>query len=132
MALWLEVQHWFVDDESGMVNTVTTTASIAHDIIQAHALLHVEEEMVFVNRAYRGVKKREAIQVHHTDLDWQIVMTPGKRKALNKNKHSQSLRDMLEKIKASIRAKVEHPFWVIKCQFGHHKAYYWGLAKNTN
>ena len=37
-----------------------------------------------------------------------------------------------EKIKAGIRAKVEHPFRVIKCQFGHRKARYRGLAKNTN
>jgi IS5 family transposase len=38
----------------------------------------------------------------------------------------------LEKTKASIRAKVEHPFRVIKCQFGHRKTRYRGLAKNTS
>lgn len=59
-------------------------------------------------------------------------MTPGKRKSLNKTKPSHALRDKLEKLKASIRAKVEHPFRVIKCQFGHRKARYRGLAKNTN
>lgn len=36
-------------------------------------------------------------------------MTPGNCKALNKNKPSHALRDKLEKLKASIRAKVEHP-----------------------
>ena len=39
--------------------------------------------------------------------------------------------EQVEKIKASIRAKVEHPFRVIKRQFGHTKARYRGLAKNT-
>ena len=32
---------------------------------------------------------------------------------------------------ASLRAKVEHPFRVIKRQFGHTKVRYRGLAKNT-
>jgi IS5 family transposase len=41
------------------------------------------------------------------------------------------LTDRLEYIKASIRAKVEHPFRVIKRQFGHVKVRYRGLAKNT-
>lgn len=111
---------------------LTTTAANAHDITQAHALLHGEEEMVFADSGYRGVEKREEIQEQHPDVDWQIAMTPGKRKALNKNKPGHALRDKLEKLKASIRAKVEHLFRVIKCQFGHSKARYRGLAKNTN
>jgi len=39
--------------------------------------------------------------------------------------------EALEKTKARIRAKVEHPFRVIKRQFGHVKVRYRGLAKNT-
>jgi hypothetical protein len=39
--------------------------------------------------------------------------------------------DKLEKIKASTRAKVEHPFRVIKCQFCYRKTGYRGLVKNT-
>ena len=38
---------------------------------------------------------------------------------------------MLEKIKAGIRAKVEHPFRVLKRQFGYDKVRYRGLKKNT-
>ena len=124
--------HIGVDAESGLVHTVTTTAANAHDITQAHALLHGEEEMVFADSGYRGVEKREEIQKQHPGVDWQIAMMPGKRKTLNKTKPSHALRDKLEKLKASIRAKVEHPFRVIKCQFGHRKARYRGLAKNTN
>ena len=58
-------------------------------------------------------------------------MRPGKRRALDKTKLLDSLTDQLERIKASIRAKVEHPFRVIKRQFGHVKGRYRGLAKNT-
>jgi len=123
--------HIGVDAESGLVHTVTTTPANAHDVTQAHALLHGEEEIVFGDSGYRGVDKREEVQ-QHPSIDWQVAMMPGKRKALDKARPSNVLKDKLEKIKASIRAKVEHPFRVIKCQFGHRKTRYRGLAKNTS
>jgi IS5 family transposase len=94
-------------------------------------LLHGEEEIVFGDSGYRGVDKREEVQ-QQPSIDWQVAMMPGKRKALDKARPSNVLKDKLEKIKASIRAKVEHPFRVIKCQFGHRKTRYRGLAKNTS
>ena len=124
--------HIGVDADSGLVHTVTTTAANAHDITQAHALLHGEEEMVFADSGYRGVHKREEIQEQHPDVDWHIAMMPGQRKAMDKRRPVNALREQLEKLKASIRAKVEHPFRVIKCQFGHSKVRYRGLAKNTS
>ena len=39
--------------------------------------------------------------------------------------------DQAEKLKAGVRAKVEHPFRVLKRQFGHVKVRYRGLKKNT-
>ena len=39
--------------------------------------------------------------------------------------------EKIEKAKASIRSKVEHPFHVVKNLFGHRKARYRGLEKNT-
>ena len=58
-------------------------------------------------------------------------MRPGKRKLLDRTQLIESLTDQLERIKASIRAKVEHPFRVIKRQFGHVKVRYRGLARST-
>jgi IS5 family transposase len=124
--------HIGVDAESGLVHTVTTTAANAHDVTQAHALLHGQEEVVFADSGYRGVEKRQEVQDMHADVDWQIAMMPGKRKALDKTRISNAPTDQLEKLKAGIRAKVEHPFRVIKCQFGHRKTRYRGLAKNTS
>jgi len=124
--------HIGVDADSGLVHTVTTTAANAHDITQAHALLHGEEEIVFADSGYRGVQKREEIQHQHPDVAWQIAMMPGQRKAMDKSRPVNALLEQLEKLKASIRAKVEHPFRVIKCQFGHRKVRYRGLAKNTS
>jgi IS5 family transposase len=54
-----------------------------------------------------------------------------KRRALNLETVSAQLRDAAEKIKAGVRDKVEHPFLIIKCQFGFTKVRYRGLAKNT-
>lgn len=42
----------------------------------------------------------------------------------------RGLTEQIEHMKASIRAAVEHPFRVVKQQFGHVKARYRGLAKN--
>ena len=58
-------------------------------------------------------------------------MMPGNRRALKKSKtvDVDPLIDKLEKIKASIRAKVEHPFRVIKCQFGYRKTRYRAWSK---
>jgi len=124
--------HIGVDAESGLVHTVTTTAANAHDVTQAHALLHGQEEVVFADSGYRGLEKRQEVQDKHAGVDWQIAMMPGKRKTLDKTRISNALTDQLEKLKAGIRAKVEHPFRVIKCQFGHRKTRYRGLAKNTS
>jgi len=58
-------------------------------------------------------------------------MQPGKRKALDMTTKWARLLEKAEKLKASVRAKVEHPFRVIKQQFSHAKVRYRGLAKNT-
>ena len=106
--------HIDVDSDSGLVHTVTTTAANTHDVTQAHTLLHGQEEVVFAESGYPGVEKHQETQDKHAGVGWQIAMMPGKRKALDKTKASHALTDRIEKIKASIRAKVEHPFREIK------------------
>ena len=58
-------------------------------------------------------------------------MMPGKRRAMDKGTPMGAILEKLEQTKASIRAKVEHPFRVIKRQFGYTKVRYRGLKKNT-
>ena len=123
--------HIGADADSGLVHTVATTAANAHDVTQAHQLLHGQEDIVFGDSGYRGVDKRPEVQAQHPKVNWQVAMMPSKRKALNKTETVGALVEQLEKVKAKIRAKVEHPFRVIKCQFGHRKTRYRGLAKNT-
>ena len=56
---------------------------------------------------------------------------PAKRRALDKTNAANAQLDQAEKLKAGVRAKVEHPFRVIKRQFGYLKTRYKGLKKNT-
>eukprot|EP01038_Epipyxis_sp_PR26KG_P018130 gene18132-biopygen5350 len=58
-------------------------------------------------------------------------MRPGLRRQLNPFIEPDFVAERVEKMKASIRAKVEHPFRVLKRQFGFTKVRYRGLAKNT-
>jgi IS5 family transposase len=124
--------HIGVDADSGLVHTVVGTAANAHDVTQAHALLHGQETDVFADSGYRGAHKREEVIQVHPDAVWHVAMMPGKRRALDKATPLGAILEKLEQTKARIRAKVEHPFRVIKCQFGHRKTRYRGLAKNTH
>ena len=120
--------HIGADADSGLVHTVVTTAANVSDVTQAHALLHGDETTVFGDAGYQGVEKREENQ--HTDVTWHVAMRPGKRKVLPQTSYGRML-EHIEKLKASVRAKVEHPFHIIKNILGMKKARYRGLAKNT-
>jgi len=120
--------HIGVDAESGLTHTVVTTAANINDVTQAHALLHGDETDVFGDAGYQGVEKRE--ENEGKTVTWHVALKPGKRRALP----DTPLGELLEKIehaKASLRARVEHPFRVIKRQFGFLKTRYRGLLKNT-
>ena len=121
--------HIGVDAESGLVHAVIGTAANVHDVTQAAALLHGEEEVVFADAGYRGIDKRE--EAAELNVTWHIAMRPGKRRELDPKSKRDRLLEKAEKLKASVRAKVEHSFRVIKQQFGYAKVRYRGLAKNT-
>jgi len=120
--------HIGVDAESGLVHTVRGTAANVNDVVEANSLLHGEESDVFADAGYQGASKRPDA----TDgVNWHVAMRPGQRKSLDKTRRLDQLIEQLERLKASVRAKVEHPFRVIKRQFGHVKVRYRGLKKNT-
>ena len=118
--------HIGVDAESGIVHSVVATAANVGDITQAGALLHGEEEVAFGDAGYRGVNKREEAQGPR----WHVAMQPGKRRKLDLTRKWARLLEQAEQLKASVRAKVEHPFHVVKNLFCHKKVRYKGLAKN--
>jgi IS5 family transposase len=119
--------HIGVDARSGLVHSVVGTAANVNDLNVAGALLHGDEEVAFGDAGYQGVHKRPEAE----GPTWQVAMRPGKRKKLNPFIEPDFVAERVEKMKASIRARVEHPFRVIKRQFGFTKVRYRGLAKNT-
>ncbi len=119
--------HIGADAESGLVHTVIGTPANTNDVTQAEALLHGEETAAFADAGYQGAQKRPESRLSN----WFIAMRPGKRKLLDLNDRRDAIIDEIERLKASVRAKVEHPFRVIKRQFGFTKVRYRGLAKNT-
>lgn len=120
--------HIGVDASSGITHTVVTTPANAADVTQAHALLHGEEHLAFGDAGYQGVEKREENQA--STVKWHVALRPGKRRALPDTELGR-LDEQIEHAKASVRAKVEHPFHIIKNILGLKKVRYRGLAKNT-
>jgi IS5 family transposase len=118
--------HIAVDAESGLVHTVTTTAANESDVGQIADLLHGKEEQVWADSGYRGASKR----VQRDELQWNIAGRPSDIAKMPEGRAKTRIQKE-EHSKASIRAKVEHPFRVIKRQFGLTKVRFKGLAKNT-
>ncbi|OWY31959.1 IS5/IS1182 family transposase [Herbaspirillum aquaticum] len=120
--------HVGVDMATGLVHSVVGTAGNVADVTQTHALLHGGEKAVLGDAGYQGVGKR----AENADkaIDWHVAMRPSVRKTLKKNSLGRAT-EKLEKAKASVRAKVEHCFHVVKCLFKHRKTRYRGLAKNN-
>lgn len=123
--------HIGADDERGLVHTVEGTAANVSDISQAHALLHGDEQRAGGDAGYTGVEKRPEIIALEREIDWRIA---GRRGTLAKEPESWSkaIGGAWEKLKASARAVVEHPFHIVKNIFRYRKVRYRGLAKNTS
>jgi transposase, IS5 family len=120
--------HIGVDADSGLVHSVIGTAANVNDVTQAADLLHGQEEDAFGDAGYQGAHKRAE---HQGKVRWHVALRAGKRKALDPHSAIDRIQEKVEQLKASVRAKVEHPFRVVKQQFGYAKVRYRGLAKNT-
>ena len=125
--------HIGVDQESGLVHTLVTTAANVSDISQTPVLLHGQEQDVWLDAGYVGVEKREdmqaALAANGQEVQWHIAR---RRKTLEKlaDGWQKKLAHAYEKLKAQVRARVEHPFHIIKNIFQYKKTRYKGLAKN--
>jgi IS5 family transposase len=118
--------HIGVDADSGLVHTVTTTPANEADVEQVADLLHGKEEHVWADSGYRGAPSR----VQREGLQWHIAARPSDVAKLPDGSAKKRIQRQ-EHRKASVRAKVEHPFRVIKRQFGLMKVRFRGLQKNT-
>jgi len=119
--------HAGVDKDSGLIHSVVVTAANVHDLTIAAELLHGDEKVVYGDAGYQGIAKRAEMAGH--SIEFKVAIRPGKRRLLP-DKPDGRLDGLVETAKAHIRSKVEHPFRVIKQQFGFQKTRLRGMAKN--
>ncbi len=119
--------HIGVDKDSGLIHSVVVTSANVHDLTPAADLLHGDEEVVYGDAGYQGITKRT--EMAGKRAEFRVAMRPCKRRALPDTPDGR-VQDLIETAKAHIRSKVEHPFRVIKQQFGFQKTRLRGLAKN--
>jgi Transposase and inactivated derivatives, IS5 family len=132
VVLWHEGPYW---RGCGLWLGAYRAGHIANvnDVVEANSLLHGKEVDGYGDAGYQGADKRPDMPTPEPErkFQWHIAMKRSQRKALDHQHPISALQEQLEQVKSKIRAKVEHPFRVIKRQFGHVKVRYRGLRKNT-
>lgn len=121
--------HIGVDAASGLVHSLVGTAANVANVTQVDKLLHSAETYVSGDAGYTGAAKR----VEHTEREiiWSIAARPSSYRHHGKSSVLYQVKRRIEYAKAQLRAKVEHPFQVLKVRFNHRKARYRGQEKNT-
>jgi len=114
--------HIGVDAKEGHVHSLATSAANVADMHMLPGLLHGEERKVWGDAGYQG--QTEAIQEaapKAQDMTCRRTKFKDRVDELQKKKNRS---------KSSVRAKVEHPFRILKRVFGFDKVRYRGIAKN--
>jgi len=117
--------HIGVDTDSGLVHSLEITTAKVTDGNMIDALTHGEEAIVLGDRAYTRNDRNLEAQRQPEEPVWGM---PFKRK---RGEELPAEHAVLNRMLASLRAKVEHPFRIVKRQFGYTKVRYRGLFKNA-
>src|SRR3989304_4777564 len=116
--------HIGVDSQSKLIHSVAVTAANVHDSRVRPDLLQGGETRVWGDSAYAG--QGDVIRQH---------APKAKDFTHKKGCRSRPMTDedrAKNRTKSKVRAKVEHPFLVLKRVFGFNKVRYRGLDKNAN
>lgn len=115
--------HIGVDNKNGLVHTLKTTTAKTSDRDEFYNLLHGNEKIILGDKGY--YKEQDKADFRSNGVFFGVL---DKAKRNHKLTSKQKKRN---KRLSSIRAKVEKPFQIIKCQFNYVKVRYKGLFKNT-
>ena len=120
--------HIGVDAGTGYVHTVSATAANVHDLDETVNLVRDDDEVVYADAGYQGVQKRPEVagDEHLSTVEFRVAERKGRLKTMAAHDRRTASRQ------AGVRAKVEHPFLVIKRDFGFTKTRYRGIGKNLN
>ena len=116
--------HIGVDGDSGLVHSLVGTKAKCHDSTQRERLLHGEEQVIGGDKGYSDEKFKQFCRAAGVVY---AISDKAKRHHPLSNAQKKRNRQL-----SSWRAKVEHPFQVIKCQWHFSKVRYKGLKKNTS
>ncbi len=124
--------HAGVDAGSGYVHSLEFTAANVHDITEASKLIRDDDEVVYGDAGYLGIEKREEIvsDGHLSGIEYRINRRVGSVQKVPDG--FINWEKQIERSKSSVRAKVEHPFLIVKRFFGYSKVVYKGLVKNAH
>ncbi|OWV39199.1 IS5 family transposase [Mameliella alba] len=114
--------HVGVDADSGIVHSLETTTTKVHDSQVWEDLLHGRETSVWADKGYVSAAREAAFS--GPGKFWGVMRKAPKGGALD------PIDVDINRIIAMVRARVEHPFRVLKRQFGYRKTRYRGLGKN--
>jgi IS5 family transposase len=120
--------HIGVDAGTGYTHSLTATAANVHDLDEVVNLVRGDDEVVYTDAGYQGAARRPEIagDEYLSNIEWRVAARKGVLKAMAAPDRAAQSRQ------ASVRAKVEHPFLVVKRDFAFTKTRYRGLAKNLN
>jgi IS5 family transposase len=120
--------HIGVDAGTGYVHSVTATPANVHDLDQAGKLIRSDDEVVYADAGYQGIDKRPEVtgDEHLSGVKFRIAARKGVLKTMPAPDR------VIQSQQAGVRAKVEHPFLIVKRDFGFTKTRYRGIAKNRN
>jgi IS5 family transposase len=116
--------HIGVDSKTKMIHSVAATAANVHDSQMLEDLLHGEETRVWGDSAYAG--QQQVLREHAPNAKDFTNKKGCRNRSLSEEDAGKN------RTKSKVRAKVEHPFLVLKRIFGFNKVRYRGLDKNAN
>lgn len=116
--------HIGVDSQTKLIHSVAATAANVHDSQLLGDLLHGDETRVWGDSAYAG--QGDVIRQHAPNAKDFTHKKGFRNRPLSDEDAAKN------KTKSSVRAKVEHPFLILKRVFGFNKVRYRGLDKNAN
>src|SRR5438876_3157819 len=114
--------HVGVDAKSGLVHTAGVTTGSVHDAKVMYRLIREDDRAVYGDKGYASDAKKRAAE--DAGVRWAVKEKAKPGRELPKRQQARNRRF------GKVRAKVEHVFRVMKCQFGYRKVRYRGIAKN--
>lgn len=122
--------HTGEDALGGYVHSASFTPANVNDVCEAHRLVRPDDRFAYADAGYMGVAKRPEVagDPDLSKVEWRVAMRPGELRSLP---DSRGLDREAERRKASVRARAEHPFQIVKRTFGYAKCRYRGIRKNA-